>query len=138
MRVVVCMKHNALMESKAEGGTLLYCHMCTKRNDILGIPWFPLKLAYMNHKDGSTRRTWEAFRYWGPAHWRRVLNNKEEEFYVKLRNKVIDNKAATSFVCKPCSISAENGLHGKQNHEDAGCKGQQACDCQHREPNSRG
>ncbi|MEU4066693.1 hypothetical protein AB0F25_30645 [Streptomyces wedmorensis] len=128
------MTHNALMEPKVEGEPFLYCHLCPDKRTFDGIPWFPQKLANMNHLDGATRRTWQASTHWGPDHWRRVRTEEEEEFYLN-RRRMIEAKASTSFVCKPCAKAAAKGKFGDKAHTKAGCKGEHACDCQHREPN---
>lgn len=144
MRVVICLTHNMLMEPRHPDARYLHCEACTEVNkkrqwrDRL-VDWFPVAFANRNHLDGEMRRTWawNPYSYKGPR-WERLLDSEQMEFYMKRRlaAEAVKKNAETGFVCRPCMIAADAGLHGEKNHTDAGCKGEQACDCQHREPRS--
>lgn len=135
-RVVICMRHNTLMEARGNS-QYLYCEVCAEgsyRSRQRCPDWFPAKFAQINHLDGSNRRVW----VWNPDphirnkmnYWVRKLTPEQEEFYMARREEQAKLKEAAepSFVCRPCQIAAEAGLRGEKNHLDAGCKG---CDCQH-------
>lgn len=139
-RIVICMRHNFLMQRRGKS-RYLYCEVCAEGSYKLRKKcpeWFPLSKATVDHFDGSRKRVWTWD--WHPGvpgrqdYWVRKLTPKQKEFYMTRREQQkikAEDAAKTSFVCRSCCIAAENGLHGKKNHEDAGCTG---CDCQHREP----
>lgn len=56
MRVVICLRHNALMEQLRPESEYVVCFMCKEERHKPD--WFPIRFAMINHKDGSMRRTW--------------------------------------------------------------------------------
>lgn len=71
MRVVICVKHNALMEAPRPASAYLVCFKCKEQGRRGDPNWFPIAFANRNHKDGSMKRTWVSrFDRWTTSKWK--------------------------------------------------------------------